>query len=159
MNRLYFGLHYKHYRTFVLDGDNIRHGLSYDLSFTKDDRKENIRRIGEVSKLMVEAGMIVLTAFISPCAEYRSMVRNMFPRNSFFEIYCQASIGECERRDVKGLYKKAREGEIKNYTGISSSYDVPQHPDLVVNTDIETVDESVKKILSSIDLLNKMEKK
>ena len=135
-------------RTFVLDGDNIRHGLSASLGFSNKDRKENIRRVGEVSKLMLEAGFIVMNAFISPFREDRIAVRNLFSNGDFIEIYCKASLETCETRDVKGLYKRARLGEIKNYTGISSPYEVPENPDLIIDTEQETIEDSVSIIIS-----------
>ena len=112
-------------KTFVLDGDNVRHGLNSNLDFSDDSRKENIRRIGEVAKLMLESGLIVMTAFISPFREDRAAVRNLISNIDFIEIYCKASLKTCEERDVKGLYKLARAGEIKNYTGIDSPYETP----------------------------------
>jgi len=121
-------------RAFVLDGDNVRHGLSSNLGFSEDDRKENIRRIGEAAKLMTEAGIIALTAFISPFRADREMVRGLFPHGEFIEVYCNASIEVCESRDVKGLYKKARAGEIKNYTGIDSPYEAPINPEIEIDT-------------------------
>ena len=138
-------------RTFVLDGDNIRHGLSSNLNFSDEDRKENIRRIGEVAKLMVEAGLIVMTAFISPFREDRDTVRKLFHNVNFIEIYCKASLETCEARDVKGLYKRARAGEIKNYTGIDSPYEDPVNPEIIVDTDKEKLEESVTKILSFLE--------
>ena len=135
-------------RTFVLDGDNVRHGLNSNLSFSDKDRKENIRRIGEVSKLMMEAGFIIMTAFISPYREDRIAVRNLIPNGDFIEIYCKASLETCEARDVKGLYKRARAGEIKNYTGIDSPYEVPENADLIIDTDEETIEDSVSIIIS-----------
>ena len=135
-------------RTFVLDGDNVRHGLNSDLGFSIQDRTENIRRIGEVSKLMIEAGFIVMTAFISPYREDRIAVRNLISSGDFIEIYCKASLETCEARDVKGLYKRARAGEIKNYTGIDSPYEVPENADLIIDTDQETIEDSVSIILS-----------
>jgi adenylylsulfate kinase len=121
-------------RTFVLDGDNVRHGLSLNLGFSEDDRRENIRRIGEAAKLMMEAGVITLTAFISPFRSDRDAVRKFMHHGDFLEIYCNASLDVCESRDVKGMYKRARAGEIKNYTGIDSPYEEPLNPDLVVAT-------------------------
>jgi len=135
-------------KTFVLDGDNVRHGLNSNLDFSDDDRKENIRRIGEVAKLMLESGLIVMTAFISPFREDRNAVRNLISNSDFIEIYCKASLETCEARDVKGLYKRARAGEIKNYTGIDSPYEAPENPELIIDTDKETLDESVSKIYS-----------
>ena len=135
-------------RTFVLDGDNVRHGLNSNLGFSNKDRKENIRRIGEVSKLMMEAGFIIMTAFISPFREDRIAVRNLIPNGDFIEIYCKASLETCEARDVKGLYKLARAGKIKNYTGISSPYEVPENADLIIDTEQETIEDSVSIIIS-----------
>ena len=136
------------FRTYVLDGDNVRHGMNSNLGFSDQDRKENIRRIGEVSKLMIEAGIIVMTAFISPFREERKMVRSLIPKGEFIEIYCKASLETCEKRDVKGLYKRARAGEIKNYTGIDSPYEVPEDSELIINTDNDTLNDSVTKIIS-----------
>ncbi|MDZ7736303.1 MAG: adenylyl-sulfate kinase [Gammaproteobacteria bacterium] len=133
-------------RTYVLDGDNIRKGLCKDLGFTERDRTENIRRIGEVSKLMVEAGLITLTAFISPFVRDRQIIRNLVPPGDFIEIYCKASLEACEQRDPKGLYKKAREGIIPEFTGISSPYEAPESPELVLDTENTDVDDCVKQI-------------
>ena len=138
-------------KTFVLDGDNVRHGLNSNLDFSDNDRKENIRRIGEVAKLMMESGLILMTAFISPFREDRAAVRNLISNNDFIEIYCKASLKTCEERDVKGLYKRARAGEIKNYTGIDSPYEAPENPELIIDTDKETLDESVSKIYSLLE--------
>ena len=135
-------------RTFVLDGDNVRHGLSSNLDYSNKDRKENIRRIGEVTKLMMKAGLIIMTAFISPFKEDRIAVRNLIPDGDFIEIYCKASLETCETRDLKGFYKRARAGEIKNYTGIDSPYEMPVNPELIIDTEKETLDESVSKIVS-----------
>jgi len=133
--------------TFVLDGDNVRHGLSANLTFSDNDRKENIRRIGEVAKLMIEAGVIAMTAFISPFKKDRNLVRQLLPQGDFIEIYCKASLEICESRDVKGLYKRARAGEIKNYTGIDSSYEAPDNPELIIDTDSELLQDSVAKVI------------
>ena len=144
-------------RTFVLDGDNVRHGLSSNLTFSDSDRKENIRRIGEVAKLMVEAGVIAITAFISPFEKDRNLVKEIFPQGDFIEIYCNASLEICESRDVKGLYKRARSGEIKNYTGIASPYEAPSNPELIIDTESESLEESVAKIidfLKSKEIIN-----
>jgi len=141
-------LHQQGCKTFVLDGDNIRHGLSSGLTFSEKDRKENLRRIGEVSKLFVEAGVIVLTAFISPFREDRERVRSLMPHGDFLEVYVDCPIEVCEERDVKGLYRRARAGEVKEFTGISSPYEPPEKPELTVNTEQETLEESVQKILS-----------
>jgi len=137
-------------RSYVLDGDNIRHGLTSDLGFCEEDRRENIRRVGEVAKLMVDSGVVVLTAFISPFESDRKFVRSLFKDGDFIEVYCKADIKTCEMRDVKGLYKKARSGEIKNYTGIDSAYEVPQQPDLVIDTDQKGVDSSVLSVMQFI---------
>ena len=134
-------------RTFVLDGDNVRHGLSSNLTFNDDDRKENIRRIGEAAKLIMEAGVIAVTAFISPFKKDRNLVRQLLPQGDFVEIYCNASLEACESRDVKGLYKRARAGEIKNYTGIDSPYEAPSNPELVIDTESESLEESVAKVI------------
>ncbi len=131
----------------MLDGDNVRHGLSSNLGFSEDDRRENIRRIGEAAKLMMEAGIITMTAFISPFRGDREEVRNLMPHGDFLEIYCQASLEVCESRDVKGLYKKARAGLIKNYTGIDSPYEAPLKPVLVVETGVLTLQQSVGSVL------------
>jgi adenylylsulfate kinase len=138
-------------RTFVLDGDNVRHGLNSNLGFSETDRSENIRRISEVSKLMLEAGLIVMTAFISPFKQDRNEARTLIANDNFIEIYCKASIETCEKRDVKGLYKKARAGEIKNYTGIDSPYEAPVNPELIIDTDQETLDYSVSKIMNYLE--------
>ena len=135
-------------RTFVLDGDNIRQGLSSNLGFSEQDREENIRRVGEAAKLMVEAGIITLTAFISPYKQDRERVKSMMPQGDFIEIYCEATLETCERRDIKGYYKKARAGIIKNYTGIDSPYEIPDNPELTLNTDDQTQEESVQAVLS-----------
>ena len=134
-------------RTFVLDGDNVRHGLSSNLTFNDNDRKENIRRIGEVAKLMVEAGVITITAFISPFKKDRNLIRQLLPQGDFIEIYCKASLETCESRDVKGLYKHARAGKIKNYTGIDSPYEAPSNPELVIDTESESLEGSVARVI------------
>ncbi|WP_059103145.1 adenylyl-sulfate kinase [Shouchella shacheensis] len=133
--------------TYVLDGDNIRHGLNHDLGFSNEDRQENIRRIGEVAKLFVDAGTIVSTAFISPFQEDRDSVREKLGEGEFIEVFVKCSLDECERRDVKGLYEKARSGKIPSFTGISSPYEEPSQPELVIETDQQTVEESVEEIL------------
>ena len=133
---------------FVLDGDNVRHGLSSNLSFSDEDRKENTRRIGETAKLMLEAGVITMTAFISPFREDRDNVRQLFNKDDFIEVYCKASIEKCESRDVKGLYKRARAGDIKNYTGIDSPYEPPINPELVIDTENESLIDSVAKVIN-----------
>ena len=140
-------LHNLDCRTFVLDGDNVRHGLSSNLTFSDNDRKENIRRIGESAKLMMEAGVISMTAFISPFKKDRNLVRQLLSQGDFIEIYCKASLETCESRDVKGLYKRARAGEIKNYTGIDSPYEAPDNPELVIDTEGDSLEESVTKVI------------
>jgi adenylylsulfate kinase len=140
-------LHQRACRTYVLDGDNVRHGLCGDLGFSAEDRSENIRRIGEMAKLFVDAGMITLTAFISPFRNDRLRVRNMFADRDFIEIYCACTVDECERRDVKGLYKKARAGLIPEFTGISSPYEPPLAPELTLHTDRQTLEESAEAVV------------
>ena len=135
-------------KTFVLDGDNVRHGLNSNLDFSEAGRTENIRRISEVSKLMLESGLIVMTAFISPINKDRSEARQLISNDDFIEIYCKASLETCETRDVKGLYKRARAGEITNYTGIDSPYEVPENPELTIDTDNQSLEGSVSTILS-----------
>ncbi|MBV2090429.1 MAG: adenylyl-sulfate kinase [Candidatus Thiodiazotropha taylori] len=144
-------LHQRGCRTYVFDGDNVRHGLCNDLGFSVEDRTENIRRIGEMSKLFVEAGVIALTAFISPIREDRNRARELFDEGDFIEVYIKASIETCESRDVKGLYKKAREGIIKNFTGISSPYEAPESPEIVVDTENREVDECVDSLLAALE--------
>ncbi len=139
-------------RTYVLDGDNVRHGINSNLGFSPEDRKENLRRIAEFAKLFVDAGIIVLASFISPNKKDRDYVRSRFNGDNFLEVYVSCSIDECERRDPKGQYKKARAGIIKNYTGISSPYEEPENPDLVINTEHFDLEDSVNKVL---DLLEK----
>lgn len=145
-------LHLQGCRTFVLDGDNVRHGLCGDLGFGEKDRCENIRRVGEVTKLFVEAGVITLTAFISPFREDRSRVRSMFPHGEFLEIYCACPLEICEQRDVKGLYQRARAGEVKNFTGIDSPYEAPEKPELIVNTGSTSLENSVSEVMDMLML-------
>ena len=142
-------LHRMGCQTFVLDGDNVRHGLCADLGFSAADRTESIRRIGEVAKLFMEAGVIVLTAFISPFREDRNRVRAMVKPGEFVEIYCQCPIDVCEQRDIKGLYKKARRGEITQFTGISSAYEPPDAPELALNTAETDLQDCVQKVLQA----------
>lgn len=137
----------KGFHTYVLDGDNVRMGLNKGLGFDAEARKENIRRIGEVAKLFVDAGVIVSTAFVSPYTADRDMVRALVPEGEFIEIYVSASLEVCETRDTKGLYKKARAGEIKNFTGISDPYEAPENPELTVDTGSQTLDESAEVVL------------
>ncbi|MBX9665486.1 sulfate adenylyltransferase subunit CysN [Novosphingobium sp.] len=136
--------------TFLLDGDNVRHGLNKDLGFTEADRIENIRRVGEVAKLMTDAGLIVLTAFISPFRAEREIVRAMLPEGEFFEVFIDTPLEEAERRDVKGLYKKARSGALKNFTGIDSPYEAPEKPEIRVDTMRETPEEAAERIVALI---------
>lgn len=143
-------LHQQGYRTFVLDGDNVRHGLCTDLGFSAKDRQENIRRIGELAKLFMEAGVIVLTAFISPYRADRDRVRSMVEKGDFIEVYCDASIEICEARDVKGIYKKARAGQIQDFTGISSPYEPPHNPELSVPTGTAELAFCVKQVVDEI---------
>lgn len=133
-------------QTYVLDGDNIRHGLNNDLGFTEEDRKENIRRIGEVAKLFVDSGQIVLTAFISPYRADRSLVRELVEEGDFLEVYVKCSVEECEKRDPKGLYKKARNEEIKNFTGISAPYEEPINPEIVLDTEQYSIEQCVEQL-------------
>lgn len=137
-------------QSYVFDGDNVRHGLCGDLGFTEADREENIRRIGEMCKLFMDAGMVSLSAFISPFRRDRERVRAMVAKGDFVEIYCRCPLDVCEARDVKGLYRRARQGEIAHYTGISSPYEEPASPDLVIDTAASTLDECVQSV---IDLL------
>jgi adenylyl-sulfate kinase len=132
----------------LLDGDNIRRGLSKDLGFTDNDRVENIRRIAEVAKLMIDAGLVVIVSFISPFSSDRSMARNLNANREFIEIYIDASLDLCISRDPKGLYKKAQNGEIKNFTGIDSSYDIPQDPEIRINSDNTNANDAADQILS-----------
>ena len=134
------------HHTYLLDGDNVRHGLSKDLGFSDLERVENIRRIGEVGHLFVDAGLVVLSAFISPFRADRQMVRSLFAVGDFIEVYVSTSIDVCEQRDPKGLYKKARSGQIKNFTGIDSSYEVPVDPEIEVNGGDMSVSEAVNRI-------------
>lgn len=140
-------LHQLGCRTFVFDGDNVRHGLCADLGFSAEDRIENIRRVGEMSKLFLETGVIALTAFISPFLADRDRVRSLVPHGDFLEIYCRCPLEICEQRDVKGLYKRARAGEIKNFTGISSPYEEPVDPELIVETGILSMEDSVARVM------------
>jgi adenylylsulfate kinase len=137
--------------TYILDGDNIRHGLNSDLGFSPSDRVENIRRIGEVANLLRDAGIIALTAFISPYRADRRRCRESAPDGSFIEIYCKCSLEECERRDPKGLYKKAREGNITQFTGISAPYEIPETPEILVETDQQSPQESVRQIIEYLE--------
>jgi adenylylsulfate kinase len=134
-------------RTFVLDGDKLRHGLCSDLGFSNEDRHENIRRAGEVASLFVQSGAIVLAALISPFAQDRERARRLVPEGHFFEIYCNASVTDCERRDVKGLYRRARAGEVKEFSGISSPYEPPTAPELVLHTARDSIEQCLDAVL------------
>jgi len=138
-------------QTYVLDGDNVRHGLNKDLGFSPEDRHENIRRIGEVAHLFADAGLIALTAFISPYVADRRMVRDMCTEDRFVEIYCHCSLAICERRDPKGLYKKARAGEIKEFTGIDAPYEEPPQPELTIETGTTSVKESATEVIRYLE--------
>jgi adenylylsulfate kinase len=139
-------LHKAKCRTFVLDGDNIRHGLSGDLGFSGKDREENARRIGELAKLFVEAGTVVLTAFVSPFRSDRERARGLLSHGDFLEIYCCCPIETCEQRDPKGHYSRAREGKLPGFTGVSAPYEEPLEPELVLETDRLSIEESVKRV-------------
>ncbi len=139
-------LHQLDCRTYEFDGDNVRHGLNSDLGFSEQDRSENIRRIAEMCALFVDAGVIALTAFISPLHKDRALVRKLMGAD-FLEVYCRCPVEVCEQRDVKGLYKKARAGEIKDFTGVSAPYDEPKNPDLVIDTDKQSLEESTGNVL------------
>ncbi|MED3882353.1 adenylyl-sulfate kinase [Priestia megaterium] len=138
----------KNIRNYVLDGDNVRFGLNKNLGFSAEDRTENIRRIGEVSKLFVDSGQVVLTAFISPFQEDRAQVREILEGNEFLEVYVECPLEECEKRDPKGLYKKARSGEIRDFTGIDSPYESPANPELTINTSTQSVEECVQTVIA-----------
>lgn len=137
--------------TYVLDGDNIRFGLNKDLGFSREDREENIRRIGEVAKLFVDAGIVTITAFISPYRTDRNRVRDIHLEGDFIEVFVNCPIEICEQRDVKGLYKKAKNGEIKGFTGIDDPYEAPEKPEIVVDTHKETLNECVDKIINYLE--------
>ncbi len=134
-------------KTFVIDGDNVRHGLCGDLTFSDEDRVENIRRVGEMAKLFVDAGVLTLTAFISPFRSDRAKVRSLLADGDFIEVYCSSSLEACESRDVKGLYAKARAGEIPAFTGISSPYEAPENPEIVADTGTHTVEACVNQVI------------
>lgn len=133
-------------RTSLLDGDNLRHGLNSDLGFSAEDRAENIRRVAEVSKLMVEAGLVVITAFISPFRAERRSARELLPQGEFVEVFVNASLAVAEQRDPKGLYRKARRGELRQFTGIDSPYEAPEKPEITVDTDVLSVHEAVDEL-------------
>lgn len=140
-------LHEQNYLTYVLDGDNVRFGLNKNLGFSPEDRQENIRRISEVAKLFADAGLITITAFISPYQADRNQARQLLPDGEFVEVYVKCAIAKCEQRDVKGLYQKARQGLIQDFTGVSAPYEAPEYPEVVVNTTEATVEESAQQVL------------
>ena len=141
------GLH-----TYILDGDNVRHGLSANLGFSPEDRTENIRRVGEMAKLMMDAGVLVITAFISPYRDDRRLARSLVDAGDFIEVYVDAPVAVCEQRDPKGLYKKARAGKIPNFTGVSAPYEAPEKPELAVHTDQQSVAECVAQIIDHLKI-------
>ncbi len=138
------------YKTYLLDGDNIRQGLNKDLGFDEEDRVENIRRIGEVAKLMMDAGVIVLSAFISPFNSDRDLIKSLVGKENYMEVYVDCPLDICEQRDVKGLYRKARNGEIRNFTGINSPYEKPLHPDLILKTAEMSLQDSLDLLLEKV---------
>jgi len=148
-NALEYELFDKKIRTYVLDGDNIRNGINKNLGFSPEDRSENNRRVGEISKLFIDAGIVVLAAFVAPYRKDRKIIKQTVGTSNFIEVYVNTSLAECERRDVKGLYKKARAGEIKNMTGISSPYEIPENPDIEISSN-SSVEESVALIMNGI---------
>lgn len=152
-NKVEAALFEKNKQVYSLDGDNIRSGINKGLGFTPEDRLENLRRIAEVAKLFVDAGNITVAAFVSPTYKDRDLVKNIIGEKDFIEVFVDTSLEECERRDVKGLYKKARAGEIKNFTGIDAPYDAPKNPDIHIKTEEKTVDLAVEEILNHINTL------
>jgi len=136
------------HHTYLLDGDNVRYGLNKDLSFSDQDRAENIRRIGELAKLMTDAGLLVLTAFISPFKADREIVRDLVQTHEFIEVFMDTPLEECERRDPKGLYKKARKGEIVNFTGVDSDYNIPEQPEITIDTVNSSIEECAEQVIS-----------
>ena len=149
--RLEHYLFHRGYKAFLLDGDNVRNGLSKDLGFTEEDRKENLRRIGEVSKLMLDAGLIVICAFISPYKSERQAIREIAGENRFIEVYVNCPLNVCEERDIKGLYAKARKGIISDFTGISAPYEIPLNPDIELKTNEESIEKCVSKIIQLVE--------
>lgn len=141
-------MHKRGYHTFVLDGDNVRHGLCKDLGFSDDDREENIRRVGEICKLFADAGLMVMSAFISPFTGDRRLVRKLFPAGEFIEVFIDTPLATCEERDPKGLYQKARSGQIKRFTGIDSPYEVPSRPEVRLDTSSMSVEVCVETLIA-----------
>lgn len=156
-NEVAYKLHSMGKLTYVLDGDNIRHGLNKDLGFSPEDRNENIRRISEVANLFADAGLIAITAFISPYRKYRNFCRELVGKGRFIEIYTKASLETCEKRDPKGLYQKAKAGIIKDFTGVNAPYEEPENPELIIDTDKETIEESAEKVLKKLEELGYLE--
>jgi adenylyl-sulfate kinase len=152
-NALEQELNKKGKHTYILDGDNLRHGLNSDLGFSEVDRNENVRRVAETAQLMVDAGLIVIVGLISPFKKERNWVRGLFKNNQFKEIYISTSLQECEYRDVKGLYKKARKGEVKNFTGIDSPYEPPENPEIVVDTQNKSIAECIQFIIEKANII------
>ena len=152
-NALELELNRKGKHSYILDGDNLRHGLNSDLGFTEADRNENVRRAAEAAQLLVDAGLIVIVGLISPFKKERDWARSLFKDNQFKEIYVSTSLKECEQRDTKGLYEKARQGEVKDFTGIDSPYEAPDNPDIIIDTENRTVDECVHMILQKVGLM------
>lgn len=141
----------KRVHTYSLDGDNIRHGINKNLGFSNEDRTENIRRIAEISKLFIDSGNVVIAAFITPLQDQREFLKEIIGHSFFIECFVDTSLEECEKRDVKGLYKKARAGKIKNFTGISAPFEMPESPDLIVKTENESIDNAVERILKYLE--------
>jgi adenylyl-sulfate kinase len=148
--QLEYQLHAMGFKTYLLDGDNIRTGLNKDLNFSNEGRSENIRRIAEVSKLMMDAGIVVIAAFISPFQSDREQVKKIVGESNYIEVFVNCPVEVCEQRDVKGLYKKARAGEIKDFTGISSPYEIPQNPNIRIESDIQSLEESLHLLLDLV---------
>jgi len=146
-----YELHRRGVRTYLLDGDNIRHGLNSDLGFSPEDREENIRRIGEVAKLFVDSGTVVLVAFISPYRKDRERARNLVEEGEFVEIYVKCPVEVCEKRDPKGMYRKAREGKVQEFTGVSAPYEEPLNPEIVLETDKLSIEECVEKVIRYLE--------
>ncbi len=150
-NKVELELHKKGIRTFTLDGDNVRNGINKDLTFSPEDRTENIRRIAEIASLMIDAGLVVLAAFVSPYKKDREAIKHIVKDVNFVEIFINTSLEECEKRDVKGLYKKARAGEIKNMTGVSAPYEAPESPAIEIKTEQQTIDEAAQQVVTFIE--------
>ena len=144
-------LHQMGHLTYLLDGDNVRHGLNRNLGFSPEDREENIRRVGEVAKLFSDAGVITMTAFISPYRQHRRLARDLLEEGRFIEVYCAATLSACESRDPKGLYRKARAGEIKQFTGLDAPYETPEHPEISIPTHRISLEESVEWVIAFLD--------